>query len=126
MMARALPLACSLPSPLIPPYAVMSGNVAHTARCTRIVFATRPASTADPDAHAGYADDAAAAFDVTAFFVGAVVVSNALFTYPVCVPAVTCCQPPAESPTAVTCAPAAVSYTHLRAHETVLDLVCRL
>ena len=71
MMSRALPLACSLPPP-IPPYAVMSGNVAHTARCTRIVFATRPASTAEPDAQAGY-DDTAAALDEVAFFVGAAV-----------------------------------------------------
>src|SRR5659263_478803 len=85
----------------------MTGHVAHTARCTRIQFATRPASTAGPAAHAGYADDAAPALDVTAFFVGAEVVSSALFTYPVCVPAVTCCQPPVASPTAVTCAPVA-------------------
>ena len=32
--------------------------------------------------------------------------------------------PPAGASSAA--APAAVSYTHLRAHETVLDLVCRL
>src|SRR5665811_425926 len=45
----------------------------------------------------------------------------------------TCCSipialpvPPTRNVSAAALGPATVSYTHLRAHETVLDLVCRL
>ena len=56
-----------------------SGKVVHTARWTRTALAEIPDSTAEPDAQAGYAEEAAAAPD-EAFLVGAVVVSRDVFT----------------------------------------------
>ena len=66
---------------------------------------TSPASTAEPEAQAGYDDTAAARLDAS-FFVGGVVDRSDVFTKPLVDPAVTGCQPLALSPFAVTCEPA--------------------